>query len=394
MAHTMRGCPVSDNVTITGIDVLKPGTYIDANGTEVTVTTAMIAEMAAEFAPDLQDAPAVVGHPKMDDPAYGWLRNFRVGENEDGEPVLFCDAVDVDPEFAETLRKGRYKRKSLSFYLPKTRGNPKPGKCYPKHLGLLGARAPAVSGLKPISFAADDEAVVIELAGPRPWIFRSIANALSGLRDFLVESQGVEKAEAIISTYTINDLRDTAVEMEAEPQPTFASPENHGGQMATPEEIAAREAALNKQEATLAAREKTVGDKEVALAAAESATRKKDDTTFVDGLIAAGKLPPGEKDNVLAELAALDDGATTIELAGGDDGQPAKLTQRQAMCRRLSLLPKLVELGEFNGGDEAVALASADDIAAAARQYQDSEAKAGRSVSAAQAVGHVTSKRS
>lgn len=390
------GLIVAENVTITDIDVIKPGTYTDANGTVVEVTAAMIAEMAAEFEPGLQDAPAVVGHPKMDDPAYGWLRNFRVGE----DAVLFCDAVDVDPEFAEILRKGRFKRKSLSFYQPKTRGNPKPGKYYPKHLGLLGARPPAVSGLKPISFAGDDEAVVVELAGPDgwrvSWAFRSIAGALSRFRDYLVQEKGVEEADKILPSYLADDVRNAAAEIDAAerseaPAPAFSTPEQ-GGPMATAEELATREAALAARENALQDREKRVQDQEVSLAAADALARKKDDADFVDGLIAEGKLPPGEKDNVLAELAALDD-AVTIDLAAGDDGQPARLSLRQAMRRRLSLQPKLVQLGEFDGGDDAVNLASADDIARAATEYRDAEGKAGRHVTAAQAVTHVINKR-
>ena len=41
---------------------------------------------------------------------------------------------------------------SISLFLPKSSANPKPGKLYLKHVGFLGAAAPAVPGLKPVKF--------------------------------------------------------------------------------------------------------------------------------------------------------------------------------------------------------------------------------------------------
>ncbi|HSV29946.1 MAG TPA: hypothetical protein VLL76_10320, partial [Candidatus Omnitrophota bacterium] len=124
--------------------------------------------------------------------------------------------------------------------------------------------------------------------------------------------------------------------------------------------------------------------REVTLAAAESERRKKDDESFVDALIADGKLRPTEKTDVLAELAALDDGAPTIELAAGDDGQKVKLNPRQAYRRRLSAAPKLVELGKHGdpggpGVEPVVEFAAPDgyqvdhtqlDLHARAQAYQ------------------------
>ncbi len=385
---------MADNVTISGIEILSPGTFTDANGKVVALSLADLHELAAAYDPDLQDAPAVVGHPKMDDPAYGWMRNLRV----DGQ-VLLCDLEDVDPDFADTIKAKRFKNKSLSFFLPRSRGNPKPGKLYPKHLGLLGARAPAVPGLKPISFAADDEAVVIELAGPSPWLFRSLAAAFSSIRDHLIETLGTEKADSVIAPWLVNDLRDAASEMDApasdQPMPAFAIPEttDEGGPMATPEQIAAfaaREAELAAREAEIKARETRAQELEVSLAAAEAQARKKDDEAFVDGLIAECRLAVGERDDVLAELAAMDDGIV-IQLACADNNQ---ISLRQAYMDRLKRSPKLVELGEMDDSDSVVALSSGEDIAAAATDYIADQAKLGRSVTAAQAVSHIMNKRS
>lgn len=361
------------NVTVSDVEILKPGTYWDANGNKVVVTAADVAELAAAYDPALLDAPAVVGHPKINHPAYGWMRNLRL----DGE-VLLCDLVDVDPEFADTLKAKRYKHRSLAYFGRTSKGNPKPGTLYPKHLGLLGAKAPAVKGLKEIALAADDdEAIVIELASPSwswrlNYALRTIADTFRRQREAAIADGGVDAGDRLVPAYVIDELTSAANQIDADiiaeadaASPHFSAPDNQGGQMATPEDIAAREAALAQREAALAAREKSIGDKEVALAAAETQVRRKDDTELVDKLIAEGRLRPTEKSDVLAELAALDDVDTTIELSGPEDGQKVKLTPRDALRRRLSAAPKLVELGAHHdkggpGADGVIEFAAPD----------------------------------
>lgn len=364
-----------DNVTIADIEVLKPGTYWDANGNRVDVTAADVAELAGAYDPDLLDSPAVVGHPKQNHPAYGWMRNLRV----DGD-VLLCDLIDVDPEFADSIKAKRYKHRSLAYFGRASKGNPKPGTLYPKHLGWLGAKAPAVRGLKEVALAADDDAIVIELSSPSwswrlQWALRNIADTFRRQREAAIAQGGAEAADALIPNYVVDELTSLATQIDAdiaaeavEVAPHFASPDNQGGQMATPEEIAAREAALAQREAALAAREQSIGDKEVALAAAETEARRKADTDFVQGLIADGRLRPTEKDDVLAELAALDDLDTTIELSGPEDGQKIKLSPHGALRRRLSAAPKLVELGPYvdkggPGADGVIEFAAPDGMA-------------------------------
>jgi hypothetical protein len=388
---------VTDTVTVSDIEICKPGVYTDANGTKIVVTLDTIAEMAAAYDPDLLDAPGVVGHPKTDDPAYGWMRNLRV----EGE-ILLCDLVDVDPEFAETLKAKRYKHKSLSFWRPTSPGNPMPGKNYPKHLGLLGAKAPAVRGLKPIALsAADDGAVIIELAAPEgwhtAWAFRGIAAVLGRLRDALIAEKGVEAADAIFPAYVADDIRAAAAECEpdvsASDEPINFSEFDTKEPGMTEQELQARAAQLDAREAALKARETGLGEREAALAAHEAETRAEADAAFVEDLIKQGRLAPGEKDMVLAELAAMDDGEAVIEFTAGD-GAVQKLSRRQAFQNRLKRAPIMVTRGEFDMGDAPAELATGEDIAAAALAYQDEEKKAGRVVGAQAAVAHVMQKRS
>lgn len=96
-------------------------------------------------------APLVIGHPKMDDPAYGWVSGLSV---EDG--MLVAQPDRVEPSFAEIVREGRYAKVSAQFYPPDHPHNPKPGVHYLKHVGFLGAHAPGVKGLGTVSLADGD----------------------------------------------------------------------------------------------------------------------------------------------------------------------------------------------------------------------------------------------
>jgi hypothetical protein len=68
--------------------------------------------------------------------------------------VLVADPDQVEPAFAEMVRDGRFKRVSAELYPREHPGNPTPGRLHLKHIGFLGAAAPAVKGLKPVSFSA------------------------------------------------------------------------------------------------------------------------------------------------------------------------------------------------------------------------------------------------
>ena len=72
------------------------------------------------------------------------------------EGIVTADPEKVEPNFAEMVNDGRFPKISSSFWPPNHPSNPKPGVWYLRHVGFLGAAAPAVKGLKPASFS--DEA--------------------------------------------------------------------------------------------------------------------------------------------------------------------------------------------------------------------------------------------
>lgn len=139
------------------LHALKAGTHSGQNGV-VTITAADIQQIAASYDPALHEAPAVLGHPATDDPAYGWVSGVEV--RDDG---LWVNA-DLSPELVAMVDKRQYENLSVSLYPPSSPVNPVPGSYYLKHLGFLGAQPPAVKGLKKVSLSEASDAITINFS--------------------------------------------------------------------------------------------------------------------------------------------------------------------------------------------------------------------------------------
>ena len=137
------------------IEIFKAGKRTDANGLEVEITTEDLQQAVNAYNVNFHESPAVIGHPKHNAPAYGWVKRLEL----DGD-VLKAEFDQVDPEFAEMVDKGRFKKVSSSFYLADSPNNPCPGNLYLRHVGFLGAMPPAVKGLRNPEFAEDEQGVV------------------------------------------------------------------------------------------------------------------------------------------------------------------------------------------------------------------------------------------
>ncbi|RDF07421.1 peptidase [Haemophilus sputorum] len=137
------------------IEIFKAGECKDANGVKVTITPDDLQQVVDSYDANVFEAPAVIGHPEHNHPAYAWVKGLRL----EGD-VLKAELHQVDPAFSELVEKGRYKKISASFYLPNSESNPKKGFLYLRHVGFLGAAAPAVKGLKTPIFAENESGVV------------------------------------------------------------------------------------------------------------------------------------------------------------------------------------------------------------------------------------------
>lgn len=110
----------------------------------------VIDKAIANFNPVIHEPPVVIGHPRENAPAFGWVESLK-GEYVDGVNHLFAKFKQVDPEFERLVEGGSYKKRSASFYPDGTL----------RHVGFLGAMPPAVKGLADVSFS-DSEFIEFE----------------------------------------------------------------------------------------------------------------------------------------------------------------------------------------------------------------------------------------
>lgn len=145
------------------LHIFRAGTHTAQSGLTLTFSENDLAATAAAYDSAKHEAPLVVGHPATDDPAYGWVASLAM--SGDGLEAI---PRQVDPEFAALVNAERFARISSSFFLPDAPSNPVPGVYYLRHVGFLGAAAPAVKGLRKPSFNLSDEAgtVTVEFSIP------------------------------------------------------------------------------------------------------------------------------------------------------------------------------------------------------------------------------------
>ncbi len=130
------------------LHLLRAGAFTDMNGATVSFSDGDLAAIADSYDPNTHEAPIVVGHPKTNSPAYGWVASLST----DGAG-LHTETHQVNLEFAEQVRAGAYKKISAALYTPKHANNPTSSAFYLKHVGFLGATSPMVKGLRPTELA-------------------------------------------------------------------------------------------------------------------------------------------------------------------------------------------------------------------------------------------------
>lgn len=324
------------------IEIFKAGTHRPMRGQPITFSADDIAGVAAAYDAAAHEAPIVVGHPATDAPAYGWVKSLAV---RDG--ALVADVDDLDPEFAELVTAGRYKKVSASFYLPGAPGNPTPGRMQLRHVGFLGAQPPAVKGLKPISFAAAEDGVV-SFGGDDTGLAEQARNLVARLADLIFAEQAdsstrsasgppadTDPATAASRTDTRTEEPDMAKDPTEQPSPEDAA------------NLAAERAAL------IAAQEKLARER-AAFAEAQARRRHDENAALLDGLIDAGRFAPGMREQVIAFMDGLDHEGT-VEFAEGTAAQ----TPLEFFRELIGKSGKLIAFGEV-----AAAAGDQPDIAA------------------------------
>lgn len=342
------------------IQIFKPGKHTAMSGSTLAFSESDLQATAAAYDPAKHEAPIVIGHPQADAPAYGWVKDLKFADG-------LCASPDqVDPQFAEMVRAGKFKKVSASFYTPDSPSNPVPGVYYLRHVGFLGAQPPAVKGLRSPEFA-DAEKGIVEFGD---WTDVQNASLWRRLREWMIGEKGLDVADNILPDYAVQSLEQNALQSDPDdeadsPAPQFS--ETKGAGMTDEEKV--RLAALEAENAKL---KKQAGEQQKAEIHAANAA-------FAEKLVQEGKLLPVQKSVCVATLDFAESCETVVEFGEGDEKKPLK----DAIRGFLESLPNQVEYGELSrdkGAERTVEFAGAPgytidpaklDIHAKALAYQE-----------------------
>lgn len=312
------------------IEVFKTGTWTDSAGNARTWTDADLDEIVRKYNEQSEhEAPLVIGHPKDNAPAYGWVERLeRKGS------TLYAKLKDLVPEFVDAVKKGLYKKRSISLYPDMTL----------RHIGFLGAMPPAVKGLADVAFS-EAEAVTIEFADYR---MANVGSIFQRLREWLIEKFGSETADRVVSNWEVEELKREINEPEAKAVPTF----NEGGKRM--DKIQELESMLKEKETALKefaekdkARESDIARLTKELAEEKSKQRKAEFNSFCEGLMKEGRLTPAMKPLVM-------DFMEILSSSGEYEFSEGKKPVLDAFKGFLNTLPKQVEFAEVATKDKTV----------------------------------------
>ena len=340
-------------------EIFKAGKHTAINGTTHEYTVDDVAAMANVYDPAVHEAPIVVGHPKLDGPAYGWVKSLKA---ENGS--LVAEFGEMNPDFEALVRGHSYKKVSASFYPPSSPSNPRPGNWYLKHLGFLGATPPAIKGLAAINFAEDESVVSIEFSeASHSAAFDYVARVFRGLREWMIAKEGNEAAEAAIPNYMIDGINQlTTYQDHPLEQSAFGElPKNPLNHVITHDDNKETSMSQENQE-TLAAAQARAAEAETKLAALEKAQADKNradshtaNTDFAESLVTAGTLKPADKALVVQALDFAEYPAEqSVDFGEGTTKKPLAAALREFF----KTLPQAIEFGELATVANAVSTAA------------------------------------
>lgn len=342
-----------------GLEIMKAGTHVSEDGRAFTFTDADLRTIAENYDPALFEAPLVVGHPKTEDPAYGWVETLSV---HDGS--LYAVPKQVEPQFAEMVNAGSYKKISPSIYLPDTPGNPKKGALYVKHIGFLGGAAPSIKGMRAASFneADGDGEPAACFSMPLSGLGWTLTDLFQRFRDWLIDKEGIEAADRILPQWQIRSIDEhTRDRTDAATSLNYAAPPGANTKTETSMSNENNAAAFAEREQAITDKTAALDQREQAIAQREAATRRIDAADFAEQLVTDGKLLPRLKPTVIELLLALPTDAA-LNFAEGDKSvtKPAG----EALRELLEAMPKALDYTEKSGDSNAGGLTNAASFAA------------------------------
>ena len=375
------------------IEVFRAGTHTDSKGRGCTFTEADLDQMVSNLS--LGAAPAVLGHPKHNDPAYGWVK--PEGAKREGSS-LFVKFDDVNPAFAASVDSGAYRNRSVSVFQDKDAG------WRLRHVGWLGAAPPAIDGLQPLDYSAEVDAYEFDAEDwDVGYALSDTAELLRGLREQMIAKDGIEAADAALPNWRIQSIADAGERVKAaaraEPNddtPNFSQHDNPGGSMSfTQEQLDAAAAKARKEAEDKAAAEFAASQTELTRLRSERQTERI--TSQIAAWTAGGVVTPAEVEGLAEFMASIEGDAAEFSFSAADKSE-LKKTPAQFFAEFMAKRKPMVKLGNQSnqGGNQSADLDMNDagQIADRARQYMKEQTDKGLTVSLPEAVAHVSTRQS
>lgn len=345
------------------IEIFRAGKQTDSKGNTKVWSEADLDKIVEKYSEGKHEAPLVIGHPKTDDPAFGWVKKvFRKGK------TLFAEVGDVVEDFKEAVNKGLYKKRSISLYPDFTL----------KHVGFLGAMPPAVKGLADFKFQAEEEETLdFEIAPEQgeesefadfetAWGFRDIGRVFRSLREHFIAQGMKEQADEIFPNYTVKGLEDfketDSKKAEISPRSSFEENQNKGENEMNLEEALAKIEELEGKssefcekietlESEVEAANKRADEAEASLANFQEEAEEKEIAAFCEDLVAKGKLAAEDVTLTKKTLSTLKKSGETLQFGEGDDKE--EVSAFDQMKKKLSGASASVTTEEFASGEDA-----------------------------------------
>lgn len=303
------------------------------SGDPVDFSESDISAIATGYNPATMKSPLVLGHPKDNSPAYGWVQSLQFADG-----LLQAMPESVTPEFADWVNAGHYKTVSASLYAKNSSNNPTPGQFYLRHIGFLGGQPPAVKGLPPPEFS---------------------------------------EPESDLLTFDFT---------EECPMPG-ATDEEQARLAADKAALEAQAAKLAKQEADFAEKEGKLNAEILALASEKATAQRADNLAFAEQLVKDGRLLPKDKPGLVEFMGSL---KPEVVLEFGEGEAKTKTALLSWFKSFMTALPKAIEFGEMSGVDKTTGKSLTDEqIARRARAYHQKQTAAGEQISFTEAVDAV-----
>ncbi|MBL7998268.1 MAG: hypothetical protein JNL32_06465 [Candidatus Kapabacteria bacterium] len=359
---------------MTTVTLLKKSLVVDMNNRRLDINDAVMDKVVEASQATKRDAfPLVKGHPKHDDPRYGSIAFKSV--RREGDSVV-AELQMSDETVANEIASGKYPGHSLKF-------SPRTGEIY--HLGILGAKLPAIPDLPPIQLAdAADDAVVVELADGRMPV---VGMVLRKMRDKLIEDgMTAEEADKIIPADELGNLesyrpevpeyfdeqlsrmwqriQDVIIAVQELKESTTAG--------SAPAELSHTNDDDMEKEQLIAENEKLKQQ----LAEAQEKRESVELAAFVDSDDIKVRITPALREKAIRLLTNAD-ATSVVELAAGDGEEPVKTNQREMLMDFMRSLPTVVELaaGGIAHNADAPARTSEDDEAKQMSDYVNNRFK-------------------